>query len=91
MKSITKVSRINTVTQVIQHTYSGMTAVDAWGEVGMARSSLYYIVKRNPGAIVDTQAIIDISNSEQLVLNLKLMMKILRRSFKMAYLKKPHR
>jgi hypothetical protein len=57
MKSLAKASRINDVTQVIQHMNSGMTVVDACREVGMARSSFYYIVDTNPEAIADIQAI----------------------------------
>jgi len=71
MKSITKASRINAVTQVIQHMNSGMTVVEACREVGMARSSFYYIVEHNPRAIADIQAIIDFSNREQLALILQ--------------------
>src|SRR4030043_316620 len=76
MKSITKASRINAVTQVIQHMNSGMTVVDACREVGMARSSFYYIVENNPQAIADIQTIIDASNREQLVLILQHKMEI---------------
>jgi hypothetical protein len=47
---------------------SGMTVVDACREVGMPRSSFYYIVENNPRAIADIQTIIDASNREQLVL-----------------------
>jgi hypothetical protein len=53
MKSIMKASRINAVTQVIQYMNSGMTMVDACLEVGMPRSSFYYVVEKNPGAIAD--------------------------------------
>ena len=76
MKSITKASRINTVTQVIQYMNSGMTVVDACREVGMPRSSFYYIVEHNPRAIADIQVIIDISNREQLMLILQHKMEI---------------
>jgi hypothetical protein len=68
MKSLTKASRINAVTQVIQNMNSGMTVVEACREVGMARSSFYYIVENNPQAIADIQAFIDTNNREQLVL-----------------------
>lgn len=64
MKSITKASRINAVTQVIQHMNNGMTVVEAYREVGMARSSFYYIVENNPQAIADIQEIIDANNRE---------------------------
>jgi len=76
MKSITKASRINAVTQVIQYMNSGMTVVDACREVGMPRSSFYYIVENNPRAIADIQAIIDVSNRDQLVLILQHKMEI---------------
>ena len=76
MKSITKASRINAVTQVIQYMNSGMTVVDACREVGMPRSSFYYIVENNPRAIADIQTIIDASNREQLALILQNKMEI---------------
>jgi hypothetical protein len=76
MKSITRASRINAVTQVIQYMNSGMTVVDACREVGMPRSSFYYIVENNPRAIADIQTIIDASNREQLALILHNKMEI---------------
>jgi hypothetical protein len=76
MKSITKASRINAVTQVIQYMNSGMTVVDACREVGMPRSSFYYIVENNLRAIADIQTIIDASNREQLALILQNKMEI---------------
>jgi hypothetical protein len=79
MKSITKASRINAVTQVIQYMNSGMTVVEACKEVGMPRSSFYYIVEHNPRAIADIQAIIDISNREQLALILQNKLNILEK------------
>jgi hypothetical protein len=51
MKSITKASRINAVTQVIQHLNSGISVVEACKDVGMTQSSFYYIVENNPEAI----------------------------------------
>jgi len=79
MKSITKASRINAVTQVIQYMNSGMTVVEACKEVGMPRSSFYYIVEHNPRAIADIQAIIDISNREPLALILQNKLNILEK------------
>src|SRR4030042_21915 len=66
MKSITKASRINAVTQVIQYMNTGMSVVEACREVGMPRSSFYYIVQNNPEAITEAQAIIEANNREQL-------------------------
>jgi hypothetical protein len=71
MKDILHASHINAVTQVIQYMNSGMTVVEACWEVGMPRSSFYYIVEHNPRAIADIQSIIDISNREQLALLLQ--------------------
>ena len=66
MKELMKSSRINRALQVIQHTNQGMTVMDACREVGMPRSSYYYIVKSNPDAFIEAQEIIRISNMEQL-------------------------
>lgn len=66
MKELTKSSRINRALQVIQHTNQGMTVMDACREIGMPRSSYYYIVKSNPDAFIEAQEIIRISNMEQL-------------------------
>ena len=76
MKALAKASRINAVTQVIQYMNSGMKVVEACREVGMPRSSFYYIVEHNPRAIADIQAIIDINNREQLALILQHKMEI---------------
>jgi hypothetical protein len=76
MKSLTKVSRINAVTQVIQYMNSGKTVVEACREVGLACSSFYYIVEINPHAIADMQALIDTNNREQLILILQHKMEI---------------
>ena len=59
---------MNTALQVIQHMNAGMTVVEACREVGMPRSSFYYIVENNPEAIAEVQEIINTSNREQLVL-----------------------
>ena len=76
MKSITKASRINIVTQVIQRMNNGMSVVEACREVGIPRSSFYYIVEKNPQAIADIQVIIDESNRDQLILILQNKMEI---------------
>jgi hypothetical protein len=88
MKSITKASRINAVTHVIQHMNNGMTVVEACREVGIARSSYCYIVEKNPQAIADIQAIIDSSNREQLALILQHKMDIFEKIIQEAYPKK---
>ena len=68
MKGVTKASRINNAIQVIQHLNEGMSVVDACREVGIPRSSYYYILKNNPEAIAEIQDIISMNNREQLLL-----------------------
>ena len=46
----------------IQHMNAGMTVVEACREVGIARSSFYYIIENNPEVIAEFQVIIDASN-----------------------------
>jgi hypothetical protein len=90
MKSTTKASRINAVTQVIQHMNSGMTVVEAYREVGMPRSSFYYLVQNNPEAIAEAQAIIEANNREQLGLILQVKMRYSARSSMLAWQMKPN-
>ena len=46
----------------------GMTVVEACQEVGMPRSSFYYIMENNPDAFAEMQARIDANNREQLAM-----------------------
>jgi hypothetical protein len=55
----------------------GMTEVEKCRAVGIAHSSYYYIVEKNPQAIADIHAIMDANNREQLVLILQNKMEIL--------------
>jgi hypothetical protein len=84
MIAIAKDSRVNTTLQVIQYMNAGMTMVKSCREVGMPRSSSYYIVENNPEAITDLQAIIDIRNREQLAMILhhktEILVKIIQHS-----------
>jgi hypothetical protein len=66
VKSIGKTSRVNNALLVIQHRNVDMTVVEAYREVGMPRSSFYYIVEKNPQAIADLQAFIEISKVNNL-------------------------
>ena len=43
----------------------GMTVSDACRECGLARSTFYDIMKRNPEAIAEIQEIVDTKNREQ--------------------------
>lgn len=45
---------------------NGMTVIEACQEVGMPRSSFYYIIENNPEAISEVQSIIAANNREQL-------------------------
>ena len=79
MKSLAKASRVNTALQVIQYMNQGMTVVEACQEVGMPRSSFYYLVENNPEAIAEIQGIIDANNREQLGLILLSKTQMLRK------------
>ncbi len=59
------------MTHVIQNLFSGMTVVDACREVGIPRSTFYYMVENNPEAIANIQTVIDLNNREQLGLILQ--------------------
>ena len=58
---------------------AGMTVVEACREVGIARSSFYYIVENNPEAIAEIQDIINASNREQPGMMLRSMNELLRK------------
>ena len=79
MKELAKTSRINRALQVIQHANDGMTVSDACTEVGLPRSSFYYIVNNNPDAFLEAQEIIRMSNMEQLAAIVVSKMHILER------------
>ena len=59
-------ARINSAIEVVQRAFNGMTVVDACKEVGIARSTYYDIVKKNPEAITKFQEIIQVHEQEQL-------------------------
>ncbi len=67
------------MTQVIQNMFSGMTVVDACREVGIPRSTFYYLIENNPEAIANIQTVIDINNREQLGLILQNQFEILEK------------
>ena len=66
MKALTKSTRINSATQVIQRMNDGMTVVDACNEVGMPRSTYYDIVNKNPEMITEFQEMVTANEREQL-------------------------
>ncbi len=47
--------------------YSGVAVVDGWWEIGMPRSTFYYLVRINPEAIANIQAVIDISSPGDII------------------------
>ena len=51
MNYITRAAKVNTALQVIQHMNEGMNVTDACHEVGMPRSTYYYIVNREEESI----------------------------------------
>lgn len=58
MHAITKSARINTALKVVQHINNGMTVVNACQEVGMPRSSYYYILEHNPEYFAEVQDLV---------------------------------
>ena len=79
MKSLAKASRVNKALQVIQLMNEGVKIVDACQNVGIARSSYYYIVQNNPDAIAEIQEIINVNQREQLALLLQTKMEMLQK------------
>lgn len=79
MKAFTKASYVNNALQVIKHMNDGITVSDACRECGLARSTFYDIMKRNPEVIGEIQEIIDAKNYEQLGLIILSKTEILRK------------
>ena len=63
-----RTSRVNNALQVIQRTSDGLTVSEACRELGLARSTFYDIVRKNPEAIAEFQQIIEATNREQLAM-----------------------
>jgi ACT domain-containing protein len=79
MNAITKASRVNSALQVIQHMNQGMSVTAACREVGIPRSTYYYIIQKNPMMMAEVQDIIYDSNIQQLGLILQNRTGILRK------------
>ncbi len=79
MKDFIKASHVNNALQVIKHMNDGIIVSDACRECGLARSTFYNIMKRNPEAIGEIQEIIDAKNHEQLGLVILSKTEILRK------------
>ena len=67
MATPAKSARINQALSVIRHAQEGMSIVKACIEVGIARSTFYYICKTNPERIEEFQKLIEESERSQLV------------------------
>jgi hypothetical protein len=68
MDTPAKTARTNKAIQIFQHVNQGMTVVTACREVGMARSSFYYMWQSNPRAIAEVQDIIAENSRRELML-----------------------
>lgn len=79
MKEITKAARVNSAIQVIQRMNDGMTVVAACNNIGMPRSTFYDIVRKNPEAIAEYQAMVKLNAKKQLGLILLSKTQILQR------------
>ena len=79
MNELAKTARINTALQVIQHMNSGMSVTDACKEVGLPRSSFYYLQNQYPEEFIEFQALQRTHQMERLLLLLGAKTQILRR------------
>jgi ACT domain-containing protein len=79
MDSTAKTARTNMAIQVIQHVNQGMTVVDACREVGISRSSFYYLWQSNPRAFAEVQDIIAENSRRELMMILLTKTQILER------------
>jgi len=59
-------ARINSAIQVVQHTFEGMSVVDACKEVGIPRSTFYDVCKRNPEMLAKIQEVMEVHAQQQL-------------------------
>ena len=66
MNYITRATKVNTALQVIQHMNEGMNVTEACHEVGMPRSTYYYIVNREEEAIAEFQNLVFVNSVENL-------------------------
>ena len=66
MNEITRSSRVTTALQVIQRMNEGLSVKDACSEVGMPRSTYYYIIARESEAIAEFQDMVVANSRENL-------------------------
>ena len=67
MNSPKKVVRTNQALEVIRYSTEGMTITKACLEVGIARSTFYFIYANNPGLFAEFQEMIEASERMQLM------------------------
>lgn len=79
MPSIKKDIRTNQAHQVIQYSNQGKSIVEACQEVGISRSTFYYLTSRNPDAIASFQEMQLVAAVRQFKLILDNQIEILRR------------
>ncbi len=65
MKALTKASRVNSAKQVMQHMNSGMTVIAACEEVGIPRSTYYYLIKTHPEAMAEYNEMVEANDRHQ--------------------------
>lgn len=66
MNEITKSSRVTTALQVIQRMNEGLSVKEACNEVGMARSTYYYIISREAEALAEFRDMVVSNDRERL-------------------------
>jgi hypothetical protein len=66
MNEIKRLSRVTTALQVIQRMNEGLSVMEACNEVGMPRSTYYYIIARETEAIAEFQDMVVANSRENL-------------------------
>lgn len=79
MNEITRSSLVTTVLQVIQRMNEGLSVKEACREVGMPRSTYYYVIARDAEAIAIFEAMVTANNRERLWMILVNQVNILQR------------
>ena len=68
MKAIVKASQLETIFQIIQNMFNGMTVSEACKAVGMPRSTFYYFMANNPEKVAEINALLQETLSQQATL-----------------------
>lgn len=79
MNEIIRSTRVTTTLKILQLVNDGMTVKDACDEIGLARSTFYYILNTHTVEIVEYQNVVLASNLEKLAILLSKQTEILQK------------